>query len=286
MLTINISGDLWAFLYSGLPDGCVKFGCAVDDLGDDSDRPTINGEAFDLAVLADGGWSKLRGKYISCDAQPEYAGYVMWKGRVDTSEVPGLASHGYHEQNGIYDAMILPVPTCNGQHMFMGGVFMATPRDEIARPEAGAARHTSSTQSQQCPGWFLPFVRQVFGDLAGGDIVRFFEAAASKGKITPSPMFEFGARNTVAGRIVMIGDAAHMASPRTAAGAHTAMLDALSLYEAFESGRGDIDSALVHYNKGGVQRASALFARSRAVSRQFLPRGGLAQVQSPATIVV
>ena len=70
-----------------------------------------------------------------------------------------------------------------------------------------------------------------------------------------------------------MGDAAHMASPRTAVGAHTAILDALALRHALEgdadaaSGSAEvIDEALRRYAPGGVQRAAQLL--QRAHSRQ------------------
>lgn len=57
-------GDLWKFLYDGLPKGTVRFGSTVNSLGSSKKeamrQPTIGKEKYDLAVLADGGWSALR----------------------------------------------------------------------------------------------------------------------------------------------------------------------------------------------------------------------------------
>lgn len=48
-------GDLWQFLYEGLPGGTVRFGRAVGGLGEDPTRqPAIDGTAYDLVVLAGG----------------------------------------------------------------------------------------------------------------------------------------------------------------------------------------------------------------------------------------
>lgn len=277
-------GDLWSFLYAGLPAGSVKFGQTVEDLGDNVDAPTINGELFDIVIVADGGWSQLRSKYVD-PLVPEYAGYQGIRGTIDASQLPGFATRGYHESNGIYDSMILPVPTCDGRNLYMGGIFVATPESEIRRPEAGAHRHAgSATKTKTAPEWLLPLVEKLFGDRVNGDIVRFFKAAVAQGTILPSPQFEHGVTRAVNGRVVVIGDAAHMASPRTAAGAHTAMLDAQGLFDAFQGDVG-IDTALQMYNKGGVERAQALYSRSRQVSRAFLPRQGKQAVVSPASLV-
>ena len=88
---------------------------------------------------------------------------------------------------------------------------------------------------------------------------------------------------TVAGRIVVMGDAAHMASPMTAAGAHTAMEDALGLWNAFSTGGGDIDGALRTYDKWGIQRTKNLLRASRAVSSDLVP--SKQAIRSPSTLL-
>jgi 2-polyprenyl-6-methoxyphenol hydroxylase-like FAD-dependent oxidoreductase len=37
-------------------------------------RPTIAGEVFDLAIIADGSWSMLRSRYFAPEV-PKYAGW-------------------------------------------------------------------------------------------------------------------------------------------------------------------------------------------------------------------
>lgn len=68
-----VYGDLWNFWFSGLPSGTVSFSRPVTDLGD-IESPSINGENFDLVIVADGGWSELRSKYFE-STQPVFAGY-------------------------------------------------------------------------------------------------------------------------------------------------------------------------------------------------------------------
>jgi 2-polyprenyl-6-methoxyphenol hydroxylase-like FAD-dependent oxidoreductase len=92
------------------------------------------------------------------------------------------------------------------------------------------------------------------------------------------PQYEFAARRVVSGRRVLVGDAAHMASPRTASGAHTAVLDAAGLLNAFAplmaGGWGAVvDAALAAYGPPALQRAAALYARSLEVSADVTPPG-------------
>ena len=280
-------GDLWRFLYSGLPEGTVAFGRPVAGLGDDVYRPTIDGETYDLAILADGGWSKLR-RYVT-DTQPEYAGYVCWRGKIDANDYGSFNDFGI-VKNGFFDTIVLQMSKDDGTDVLMGGVFVATPAAEVVRPSDGASRHVDEDAEAHAgcgaglPEWFLPFYRQQFGDHAGGALVRLFEAFASRGELTPQPQYDYAADKVSNGRVVLVGDAAHMASPRTAAGAHTAVLDALALHEAFLAG-GTVDEKLAAYSCDAVRRARELYARSLDVRRQFLPRGGLTTVQSPSTLV-
>ena len=105
----------------------------------------------------------------------------------------------------------------------MGGVAIGAPESEVTPPLPGASRHAEPTAVTPAalPEWFMPFVRRSFANHANGQVVKWLELCLAKGKITPQPLFEYMADRVVRGRILLMGDAAHMASPRTAAGAHT-----------------------------------------------------------------
>lgn len=290
-------GDVWNFLFEGLPAGCVHFGRAVSTLGDDVQKPTVDGAAYDLVIVADGGWSSLRAQYIDRQ-QPVYSGHQIIWASVDAAELPsGLRSFesefGSTEtatySNGCYDAVVLEAPKCDGSSMYACGFFVATPENEIhaAAPARGDNRQVEATRAwSRPPEWFLPFIRRMFGQYVDGEIVRFTEAAASHGKIAPSPVYEFAASTTVAGRVVAVGDAVHLATPWTAAGAHTALLDVVSLGDVLGGqGAADVGRALRAYDKGAVKRAKSLLLQSRACSKRLLPRAGKQAVPSPATLV-
>jgi len=293
-------GDCWRFLYEGLPDGCIKFGQTVETIGDDTHTPMIDGEAFSLVVIADGGWSSLRSKYFDRE-RPEYTGYQIFWGRVDAAECGPLHSFdGRTELIGPYAAVTLPVPHFDGRKQYMCAWFVPTPEAEIKKPGSGDNRQIEQVSGNgNAPEWFLPLVKTLFGQDAEGtrrrspgtggraaadEILRFAEAAARRGKITASPVFEYGASRTVNGRLVLIGDAAHMASPFTAAGAHTALLDALGLLEAFASSV-PVEDALRTYDKGGTARAKSLLRQSRACTKHLLPKQGKKKVHSPSTLL-
>ena len=282
-----LPGDLWQFWYDELPAGTVRFNVSVDDLGDDPLRPRVGGEDFDLAVIADGGWSSLRAKYFD-DREPQYGGYQVWRFRVPAAAVPGFRAFGDYSDGTHYQTIFLDVAMNNGEDWIMGGSSIAVPESEVTRPAPGGGtnRQTGEAEASEPspPPWYLPWYKQRFGAHAGGELYRCMAAAAKHGKIASMPQYEFAARRVVSGRRVLVGDAAHMASPRTASGAHTAVLDAAGLLNAFAplmaggatppGGWGAVvDAALAAYGPPALQRAAALYARSLEVSADVTPPG-------------
>jgi 2-polyprenyl-6-methoxyphenol hydroxylase-like FAD-dependent oxidoreductase len=117
------------------------------------------------------------------------------------------------------------------------------------------------------PDWFVPFIRHFFG----ARNAKFWQDCSQQGKVSPPPVWELAADRVVAGRIVLLGDAAHMASPRTGAGAYTAMCDAVVLGEALQNEK-TLSGALRMYNSNTVQRGKQLYQRSRDAAKSFAPR--------------
>lgn len=262
-------GDLWRFLYDGLPRDVVRFDAAIADLGDAPHaRPTLDGERFDAVILADGGFSSLRRFVAGVEQAPEYAGQVVFRTKLARGHFPDFAGEGGYMEGRTF-AMMLEVVRNDGSAWIMGGVGVGVPEHEVTRPSAGVNRQDMSAATA-LPTWFLPYVRRVFRPHP--KLVRWLDLAAEHGKITPQPLYEFGADRVTQGRLMMIGDAAHMASPRTAAGAHTGLLDAAGILDAFSTHPTDLDAAIAAYGPGGRERAQALYARSREVSRPLAYR--------------
>jgi len=256
----------------------VVYNSTIDSLGNDPLRPTINGEVFDLAVIADGSWSSLRARYFS-PTQPQFGGYNVFRFRVLKQHCPWFDAEGTYE-SGRYFTIQMHIAADDGTDWLMGGTSVPAEESEIAgwrTGEAGANRQAGDAATS-LPDWFMPLYKQHFGKQAGGQLFRVMEAAAAHGRITMLPQYEYKAKEVTRGRLLLMGDAAHTASPRTAAGAHTAVLDALGVHEAFEpvlakgAGAGAagwgaaVDRALAAYAPGGEERAASLYARSLEVS--------------------
>jgi 2-polyprenyl-6-methoxyphenol hydroxylase-like FAD-dependent oxidoreductase len=321
-------GDLWRYLWEGLPDNAsVRYGKCVQGIGNVY-NPVIDGIPYDLVVLADGGFSTLRKHVLTpvvddeaedsrregkdeqnMNHEPHYAGSVLWRGSVATDALTKRLQSEIREgiyKNGTYDTIVLKMAKDNGEDFWIIGTHVATPESDLPSSwseskQSGRGRHEdpSSDDATKVPEWFLPLFSRNFGNMPW--LVELAQRMIECGEMTPHPQFHFGSNQVSRGRVVMIGDAAHMASPRTAVGAHTAIIDALVLREAFdtayasagntENGRHEddeddpIDLAIKLYNKSGVDRARQLYRRSVQVSQEFVPRGGMKAIVSPSALI-
>ena len=268
----------------------IYFGRAVEDLGDDVSKPVVFGESFDIAVVADGGWSELRSRYFEA-TRPTYAGYQAWRFRVESSAVPGFRAFGeYCSRLSASRTILLDIVINKGGDYVMGGTALACPESDVTKPSSTENRQMAGLQVdsadaatillQQQQHQFLSNFKRNFGQHEHGELLRVMETAAARGKITSLPQYEFAARRVVNGHLILIGDAAHMASPRTAAGAHTAVQDGFALYQTFSramtlqreaSVEKVIDEALREYGPEGTMRAQALLQRSLTVSAEVVP---------------
>jgi 2-polyprenyl-6-methoxyphenol hydroxylase-like FAD-dependent oxidoreductase len=273
-------GDLWQFLYDGLPPERVHFGydlmeiLNVESSGggekdatpqlvfappNDKDFSTVK---FDLVIGADGGRSTVR-PYVT-DETPKYAGYTVWRGFCPMEGIDGPPS-GRKMVNGVhYETLGFPVRGFDNTIMWNCGVYMAMPEEMVERPVKN--RQVGASAMKTVPEWFVPFTRECFGESTG----KFWDECVRKGKVSPHAVWEMAADRVVNGRVVLLGDAAHMASPRTGAGAYTAMVDAVMLGRAFAQST-DVEAALRIYNDDTVMRGKKLFASSRRAASGFAP---------------
>lgn len=271
-------GDMWRYLYEGLPEGTVRFGTGVEAMtAHDTDKPALifsspaadgDGESaippepvtFDLVIGADGGRSVIR-EYVT-PQEPTYSGYTLWRGLCPTKDVAG-PPRGSATRNGFsYQTLGFPVMSPNGP-LWNCGVYMAMPESEVAKP---TKNRQVTTAMKSVPEWFVPFVRKIFGE---GN-AKFWQGCSQKGKVAPHPVWEFAADRVVNGRVVLLGDAAHMASPRTGAGAYTAMMDA-HVFEQAMSGHNSLQEGLELYNDNTVKRGKQLYRSSRNAASYFAP---------------
>lgn len=272
-------GDLWRYLYGRLPERTVHFGVDVREVRDaETESPKLQfGEEcreFDLVIGADGGKSTIR-PYVTAQ-QPKYAGYQVWRGLVPYKKLPHPIPAGRAASTTLagnyYETLGFACPSPSGL-LWNCGIYMATPEDEVQEPTRNR-QVVSSVRT--APAWFVPAVTVLFGEQLG----RFWADVMEHGKVSPHPVWEFAADVVVRKRVLLLGDAAHMATPRTGAGAYTAMLDAAGLEEAFKS-RSILEDALQFYNSTTVRRGKELLRRSQQHATYFAPKPAISPAALP-----
>jgi 2-polyprenyl-6-methoxyphenol hydroxylase-like FAD-dependent oxidoreductase len=272
-------GSLWRAFYDGLPENTVQFGSHVEALTNQDTQPllSINGTQhgpYDFVVGADGGASAIR-KYVT-DEVPKYAGYTVWRGLCPTDGVPGPPSGSAQLNGARFETLGFPMTKPDGSKHWNCGIYMPTAPSDIPLPPS--KNRQIAENELVVPEWFLPFVKKTFGDYNHA----CWSGCIAKGKVAAHPVWEFAPRAARKGRVILLGDALHMSSPRTGAGAYTAMIDAKDL-GLILSNSDSVDAALNAYNTSAVKRSDDLHRRSRQAGSYFSPRPE--QNVSPASML-
>ncbi|TQS46076.1 FAD-dependent oxidoreductase [Cryptosporangium phraense] len=192
---------------------------------------SVSGREADVVVGADGLWSTLR-RAID-PARPRYTGQ-----RVFFGYTPGAVS-------------VAGVSAAPGRFTIIRG--SASVFGYTVSPSGVAywfARVTDALGSDESPGYLLDRLRPDATPAAG-------LAAASGGRIRVTDAYDLpGVRRWRAGRLLLLGDAAHAAAPATGQGASMAMEDAVILAKALRDSD-DVDAALALYERVRRPRVEA-----------------------------
>jgi len=283
----------WTLLYRALrrrlPDACYRAGMQLEDVAQQAGGVTAvfaDGARADgeLLVGADGVYSTVRARAFPAAPAPVYAGYVGWRGVIDENTVPQDA---------------------RGE-LFESYAFFLPPREMfLSYLQPGADDDLTPGRRRMNWLWYHPVnataLREMCTDARGrhhaaippplirAEVIALFREQAhailppqfiALTEATPNPffqpIFDLISPSVVAGRALLLGDAAFVARPHVGAGVTKAALNAAWLTDALAASA-DIDAALAVYEAKTRAFGTALVARARYLGAYLEdpPRAGL-----------
>ncbi|MCB4770690.1 FAD binding domain-containing protein [Ancylobacter sp. Lp-2] len=265
-----------------VPDGGYVGGRTVAGVTQDMQRATVHfadggAEEADLVIAADGLGSTLRGLVAGAGSLPAYAGYVAWRGLVPETAMPTQAAARLFERFAFYDiprSQVLGylVPGADGAiepgRRRYNWVWYRryTPEELIGvLTDADGQRHDFSL----APGQMRPAAADVLRADAARLLPPAFAAAVAA---EPLPfvqaIFDYATPRMVAGRLVLIGDAAFVARPHTAMGVAKVAGDAFALRDALV-GQPDVPAALAAFERVRLLHGQAVVDYGRRLGASF-----------------
>ena len=220
---------------------------AFEDAGDAVVARFADGreERGDLLVGADGLRSAVR-EGLLADGPPQYAGYVAWQGITELEDDPAPGATGFFTlgRGGRFGLIKLS----RGRHYWF-----ATKN----KPRSECEATTSKAELLALFGFWHAPIRKVI-EATGEDAIHH------NGIYHREPLGE----RWGAGRVTLLGDAAHPMTPDLGQGACQAIEDAVVLARSVREA-GEVEASLRLYEASRAKRAAYVVRRSRSQSRML-----------------
>lgn len=278
---LNYRFTAWNTLYRALraqfDDDRYHLGEALVGFDSDADGVTVRfargrEERADLVVCADGIASTGRARLLP-GVEPQYAGYVGWRGTVGEDELTDatFAALGHAITYLVLpDSHILvyPIPNVEGSvavgERLMNFVWYrnvpAGPEfDEMMTDRDGVPRPTSLP-----PGSVQDRYVRELRDAAQAQLpAAVAEVVLRTAEPFLQPIVDVAVPRMAFGRVCLIGDAAFAARPHAAAGTAKAAANAWALADAVKANQGDVPAALAAWEPGQLALGRNLLDRVR-----------------------
>jgi 2-polyprenyl-6-methoxyphenol hydroxylase-like FAD-dependent oxidoreductase len=235
----------------------------------------------DVVVGADGVYSVTRRFVAPGQPAASYAGYMLWRGLVAESDVPGgLRGRGRDLEVHVAPGARLVIYCVPGPD---GGTDVGRRRVSYAWYDASRTQLLREAGCIQ-DGTVIATLRDdefpagLTAQLA--DLARRWWPApwaeciawgVTHGEVFGTPVAEYLPARLVRGRVALIGDAAHVASPMTGAGFQNALLDVAALPAGLDRAtEPDVPAGLDRYERERLPPARRLVSSGMAWGRSYL----------------
>jgi 2-polyprenyl-6-methoxyphenol hydroxylase-like FAD-dependent oxidoreductase len=277
------ANDLLQAAASADPRVTILHEVTVADVGQDADSAwarTTTGRTYraDLLLGADGHRSVVRRAVAPRAPSAQYAGYVIWLGIAHESELGSVAR--WPSSLDILDAgadclLGYPLDGEDGSREPGGrrlGWAWLDPRRTALLEATGCVRDGEvqhSMRARDVPDDVLGELVREAGRWASPwrDAVR---SCLRRRGVTGTPVAEYVPEQLAAGRIAIVGDAAHVSTPMTGRG-FTQALDGIEVLvaELADPGTGGVVDALAAYERRCLAPARQLVLSGMSFSRSF-----------------
>jgi 2-polyprenyl-6-methoxyphenol hydroxylase-like FAD-dependent oxidoreductase len=280
----------WSLLYKrarqAIPDEQYHLGARMvgfEEAGDSVTATFADGRRTtgDLLIGADGVNSTVRRLNLA-DCEPVYAGYVAWRGVVPEVDFVGAAADFLRDRfvfNHIPNSHILqyviPSPEGNlepGQRSFNWVWYRNVPPPALA--EVLTDREGRARRASVPPGLARP---EAVADLHRAAAELLAPQMAELVQATPDPfiqtILDLTVPQMVFGRVVLLGDAAFVVRPHTAASTAKAASNAMALAEAVSKPQAQgseegLQAALATWEANQLHLGKALHRQGRSLGKR------------------
>jgi 2-polyprenyl-6-methoxyphenol hydroxylase-like FAD-dependent oxidoreductase len=212
-------------------------------------------EVGDLLIGADGGNSVVRQQFWPT-MQPTYAGYLAWRGLLPETAMPPTARAMLHGDFGFANnqgshilGYLVPGEDSNLLlgHQLYNWVWYRVADErllaEIMTDANGHSRHYAIPEGLLAHRWLEHLHREAENLLP----LPFREVVEATERPFAQAIRDLASDHMVAGRVVIIGDAAAIPRPHTAASTSKAAANALALADELQTSAHDVPAALARW---------------------------------------